>query len=301
MALASSGGSASPRKPWEVARSAASGPSPFRPASEVNSTAAVVESAGVADSAEKNVLTNPMASVSRPPMPIRSYGGAGYPMTNHNQYNNGYTTNSSYGGTYGGYNRGYGMGGGTTYGGGYGLGNSYGGSYGGGGMYGSNYGGGMYGGGGAYGMGMGGMGMGMGLGMGMGMGNGGPGSFQNGSADPNNPFGDNNSAGPPSFWQSTLQKMHWMVVVFGNVASLVSENTQTFHIITTALFQFCERSGMLAGFVLKLLRMWSRPKLQPKASMMALPGPKSPANLSIEGPKGVGGAWDNVWSGDLAG
>eukprot|EP00250_Pteridium_aquilinum_P013359 c21291_g1_i2 orf=228-803(+) len=189
-----SGGAASPRKPWEVTRSAASGPSPFRPSSEINSTAAVVESAGVADSAEKNALTNPAASmqngsiVSRPPMPVRSYGGAGYPMTNYNQYNNAYTTNPSYGGTYSSYNRGYGMGGGTMYGGG--------GSYGGGGMYGSNYGGGMYGGGGAYGMGMGGMGMGMGLGMGMGMGNGGPGSFQNGSADPNNPFGDNNSAGP---------------------------------------------------------------------------------------------------------
>lgn len=238
-----------------------------------------MESAGVAEPADKNGITNPMQNgsiVSRPPMPIR---GAGYPMTNYNQYNNAYGTNPSYGSTYNSYNRGYGSNSGM-YGAGYG-------SYGGG-MYGNNYGGGMYGS--PY-------GMGMGTGMGMGMGMGGPGSFQNGTEDPNNPFG---SAGPPSYWQSLLQKLHWMVVVFGNVAGLISENTQTFNLITTALFQFFERSGMLAGYVVKLLRMWSRPKTLSKAPNLALPA-KNPANLLIEGPKSSGGAWDNVWTSELAG
>ncbi|KAH7414730.1 hypothetical protein KP509_14G007900 [Ceratopteris richardii] len=234
-------------------------------------------------------------------MPVRPYGGAGY----NNYGSNPYSMNSSYNNTYNGYNRGYGVGGsmyGTT---GYGLGGSYGGgmygnSYGGG-MYGNGmYGGGMYGGGmnggsmygngmygGSYGFGPGGMGMGPMVGAG---------PSSNALGDPNNPF-DGNNPGPPSFWQSTLQKMHWMMVVFGNIVSLIAENTQTFHVIATALYAFLDRSGMLAGFVLKLLRLWSRPRLQSKA----LGKPKNGGAMPIEGPKSAGNAWDNVWSGQSAG
>lgn len=285
------GGSVPPRKPWEVNRSvAATGPSPFRPpSSETDSTAAVVESAGVADPADKNGITSSMRNGLQSSFPTPSYGGAGYSMPSYNQYNNSaYGMTPPYGSTYNSYNRGYGVNSSGMYGGGYG-------SYGGG-MYGSNYGGGMYGS--PYGM-----GMGTGTGTGMGMGMGAPGLFQSGAEDPNNPFG---SAGPPSFWQSMLHKMHWMVVVFGNVTSLISENTQTFNLIITALFQFSERSGLLAGFVLKLLRMWSRPKALPKASRVALlrsknPATKNLATLQIEAPKNLRGTWDNVWTNGLTG
>lgn len=65
--------------------------------------------------------------------------------------------------------------------------------------------------------------------------------------------------------------------------------------------QFFERSGMLVGYVLKLLRLWSRPKALPKAQNLALPAPKNPGMLQIEGPKSAGGSWDNVWSNEPAG
>ena len=48
-----SGGSGAPPKPWERAGTSSSGPSPFRPPSGHNSTAAVVESSGVSDSNDK--------------------------------------------------------------------------------------------------------------------------------------------------------------------------------------------------------------------------------------------------------
>lgn len=172
------------------------------------------------------------------------------------------------------------------YGGGYGLGSSYGG-----GLYGGNsYGGGMYGGG-------------YGMGMGMGMGMGGPGSFENGpGGDPNNPFGGGPPAGPPTFWQSMLKVMHGVVIFFGRVSFLVDQNTQAFHFFITALLQLFDRSGMLYGelarFVLRLLGVRSRPRVQPIVPSMPLPGQQKPANYLIEGPKEAGGTWDNVWPSD---
>ncbi|KAH7436768.1 hypothetical protein KP509_05G035300 [Ceratopteris richardii] len=197
-------------------------------------------------------------------MPIRSYGSPGY------NYNNtrstGYGSGNYNGGMHGSgtYNSPYGM-----YSSPYGPGNYNGGMHGSG-IYNSPYGVGMH-------------------GMGMGMGPmAGPGSILNALSDPNNPFEGNNQG--LSFWQSMLQKLHWMMIVSGNIVSLITENTQTVHVIASALYAFLDRSGMLAGFVLKLLRMSSKPKLQANTPTQ----PKPVRNLSIEGPQGAQSSWDKV-------
>lgn len=296
--MAAPGGSAPP-KPWERAPSA--GPSPFRPPSGMPNTAAVVESAGVAESGDKNenkldvanALPTDRTSVGRsmPPRPWERNNYGGYnSMTNYNQYSglatNSYMSNpygSSMGGLYGNsygsnYRGMYGQGsmyGGGMFGGGYGLGNSLGG-----GLYG-NYGGGMYGGG--YGMG----------------GMGGTGPLPYGQGDPNNPFGGGPPAEPPTFWQAMLRVMHGVVNFFGRISILVDQNTQAFHFFITALLQLCDRAGTLYGelarFVLRLLGFW-KPRVHPKAPGLQLPSGERPSNYLVEGPKEAGGAWDNLWS-----
>eukprot|EP00249_Psilotum_nudum_P017547 c26382_g2_i1 orf=732-1595(-) len=277
--MASSAGVSAPPKPWE--RAGSSRPTPFRPPSANGSTAAVVESAGVANPADKN--ENPISqppTVGRP-MPARpwerNYGGGYGSVANYNQPS-GYGSGSygyggygsSYGGAYGNNYRGnYGVGSyGGLYGGSYGLGNSYGGPYGGGYGYGNMYGP-------------------MGSSYGMGAG----GAFDYGQGNPNNPFGEGPPAGPPSFWQAMLRVMHGVVNFFGRISILVDQNTQAFHFFITALLQLFDRTGVLYGelarFVLRLLGFRTGKRVHPKAGGRELP--------SIEGPKEGGGAWDNLW------
>lgn len=292
--MATTGGASAPPKPWERAPSA--GSSPFRPPSGMANTAAVVESAGVAQPGDINEkqsnLPPPDRTIGARPMPPRPWernnnGGYNNSTMGYNSQYQGLGTHSygmspygtSYGGLYGSnygstYRGQYGVGGsygGGMLGGGYGLGNSFGG----GGMYGNYNGGSMYGGG--YGMGV-------------------PGPFQQGG-DPNNPFGGS-PAEPPNFWQAMLRVMHGVVNFFGRISILVDQNTQAFYFFATALIQLCDRAGMLYGelarFVFRLLGYKTKPRFHPKA--LPQPGQERPANYYIEEPKETGGAWDNVWS-----
>ncbi|XP_028799816.1 peroxisomal membrane protein 13 [Neltuma alba] len=285
-----SSASSPPPKPWERAGSS-SGPAPFRPPSDGN-TSAVVEASGTAKPGEIVSSSDRTATANRNslgrPVPTRpweqnygnnSYGGYGSTMNCNSGYGSGmYGSYGGLGGTYGG-----GMYGNSMYRGGYG------------GLYGSSggmYGGGMYGGG-MYGGGLGGP-------MG-GYGMGGP----LGGQDPNDPYGAPPS--PPGFWISVLRVMQGVVNFFGRISILIDQNTQAFHMFMTALLQLFDRSGMLYGelarFVLRLLGVKTKPRppLPQGPNGLALPGPSnSYENMnSIEGPKAAPSAsWDNVWEND---